>query len=84
MYALSIILYDLLAGTPPHHTDSVPRGDLLELLRLIREVDSEEANALLATLIAEARDSHPPESLSLSTPLATLSSADLPDSLADD
>ena len=40
VYALGIILYELLAGTPPLDADSLPRGNVLEMLRRIREVDS--------------------------------------------
>lgn len=40
VYALGVVLYELLAGSPPHDTGSLPRAAIVEALRMIREVDS--------------------------------------------
>ncbi len=39
IYALGVILYELLAGSPPLNPSQFRRGALLEMLRMVREVD---------------------------------------------
>ena len=39
VYALGVILYELLAGSPPLDATQFRRGALLEMLRMVREVD---------------------------------------------
>jgi serine/threonine protein kinase len=40
VYALGVIMYELLAGSPPHDAGSLPRGAIFEALRMVRETDS--------------------------------------------
>ncbi len=39
VYALGVILYELLAGSPPIDAKQFQRGAILEMLRMVREVD---------------------------------------------
>ena len=39
VYALGVILYELLAGSPPLDAKQFKRGAILEMLRMVREVD---------------------------------------------
>jgi WD40 repeat protein/serine/threonine protein kinase len=39
IYALGVILYELLAGSPPIDAKQFQRGAILEMLRMVREVD---------------------------------------------
>ncbi|MGO9921798.1 MAG: tetratricopeptide repeat protein [Isosphaeraceae bacterium] len=39
VYALGVILYELLAGSPPIDAKQFKRGAILEMLRMVREVD---------------------------------------------
>jgi len=44
VYALGVILYELLAGSPPIGTDEVQRGAILEMLRMVREIETLHAH----------------------------------------
>ena len=41
VYAMGVILYELLAGSPPITPKSFRRGAILEMLRMVREVEPE-------------------------------------------
>ena len=43
VYALGVMLYELLAGSPPIDAKQFKRGAILEMLRMVREVDPPQA-----------------------------------------
>jgi len=49
VYALGVILYELLPGSPPLDARQFKRGGLLELLRQVREVDAPRPSTRLGT-----------------------------------
>jgi len=49
VYALGVILYELLAGSPPIGTNEVQRGAILEMLRMVREVEPERPSTRVRT-----------------------------------
>jgi tetratricopeptide (TPR) repeat protein len=49
VYALGIILYELLVGSPPLDGRRLKRGSLLELLRMVREVEPPRPSTKLST-----------------------------------
>jgi eukaryotic-like serine/threonine-protein kinase len=53
VYALGALLYELLAGSPPFSRKELERAGLLEILRVVREVEPPRPSAKLST--AEAR-----------------------------
>ena len=49
VYALGVILYELLAGSPPLDASQFKRGALLEMLRMVREVDPPRPSTRVST-----------------------------------
>src|SRR4051812_35409520 len=64
VYALGVILYELLAGSTPLDANQFRRGALLEMLRMVREVDPPRPSTKVSTAealpsIAANRDIDP-------------------------
>ena len=64
VYALGVILYELLAGAPPLDARQFKRGAILEMLRMVREVDPPRPSTKVSTAedlpnIAATRDIEP-------------------------
>ncbi len=49
VYALGVVLYELLVGSPPLDASQFERGALLEMLRMVREVDPPRPSTRLST-----------------------------------
>jgi serine/threonine protein kinase/tetratricopeptide (TPR) repeat protein len=49
VYALGVILYELLAGSPPIDAKQFKRGAILEMLRMVREVDPPKPSTKVST-----------------------------------
>src|SRR5262249_1935484 len=49
VYALGVMLFELLTGTPPIDSRQFKRGALLEMLRMVREVEPPRPSARLST-----------------------------------
>jgi serine/threonine protein kinase/tetratricopeptide (TPR) repeat protein len=49
VYALGVILYELLVGSPPLHAGHFQRGAILEMLRMVREDEPPRPSTKLST-----------------------------------
>ena len=49
VYALGVMLYELLTGSPPLRAKDFQRGAILEMLRMVREVDPPRPSTKLST-----------------------------------
>ena len=49
VYALGVILYELLAGSPPLDASQFKRGAMLEMFRMVREVDPPRPSTKVST-----------------------------------
>src|SRR5262249_45941469 len=49
VYALGVLLYELLAGSPPFSRQELERAGVLEMLRLIREQEPSKPSTKLST-----------------------------------
>jgi WD40 repeat protein len=49
VYALGVILYELLAGSPPIDAKQFRRGAILEMLRMVREIDPPRPSTKVST-----------------------------------
>src|SRR5262249_11441868 len=49
VYALGVILYELLVGSPPLEAKQFKRGAILEMLRMVREVEPPRPSTKLST-----------------------------------
>ena len=52
VYALGVVLYELLAGSPPIDANQFKRGAVLEMLRMVREVDPPRPSTKVSTAVA--------------------------------
>ena len=52
VYSLGVILYELLAGSPPHEPRSTTGGAVAELLRMVRDSDSPRPSSKLSSAVA--------------------------------
>jgi serine/threonine protein kinase/WD40 repeat protein len=54
VYSLGIVLYELLAGSPPHDAEALRGNDVLEILRTIREAEALRLVSRLRSLPPDA------------------------------